>query len=89
MWRAFFMAVGIFLVILGAQFLVVEKLVMADSSKSVASAESSGNALTAGPRNNDFKPGEGLPWVLLSAGAVIIIYTFTIPKRVAAQTHPS
>jgi hypothetical protein len=89
MWRAFFMAVGIFMVILGAQFLIVEKMVMAEASKSHASSESHAASSHGGGKNNDFKPGEGLPWILLSAGTVIIIYTFTIPKRVAAQTHPS
>ena len=92
MWRAFFMAVGIFMVILGAEFLVVEKLVMAQSSKSAHSSEShstSHSSIGHGGNENEFKPGEGLPWILLSAGTVIIIYTFTIPKRAVAQTHPS
>lgn len=85
MWRAFFLAVGIFLVILGIEFLVIEKAVLAESSRKAAAQLSSNGSL----RSNDFKPPEGLPWILLSSGAVIIIYTFTIPKRVAPQTHPS
>lgn len=89
MWRALFMAVGIFMVILGAEFLIVEKVVMADSAKSSASQISATTTINGSLKNHDFKPPEGLPWILLSAGAVIIIYTFTIPKRVAVQTHPS
>ncbi|HZZ71690.1 MAG TPA: hypothetical protein VFE24_05520 [Pirellulales bacterium] len=31
----------------------------------------------------DLNPPEWAPWSLMSAGAVIILYSFTIPKRIA------
>lgn len=86
MWRAFFLAVGIFLVILGIEFLVIEKAVLAESTAQQASQRF--NATSGGMvRTRDFKPPEWLPWTLLSAGAVVIIYSFTIPKRVAAPEN--
>jgi len=66
MWRSFFLAVGITLLIVGAEFLIV------DSAMMVAEG---------GPKS--FKPPEWAPWSLLSSGAIVILYSFTIPKRMA------
>jgi hypothetical protein len=65
MWRSFFLAVGVFLFILGAEALIVERAVLnrADATNII--------------------PPEWAPWSLLSAGAVVILYSFTIPKRVS------
>jgi hypothetical protein len=84
MWRAFFLAIGINLVVWGAECLVIEKAVLAGESKP---AETPYNPLAAepvrsGPR--EIRPPEGAPWSLLSAGAVVILYSFTIPRRVAS-----
>ncbi len=65
MWRSFFLAVGVFLFILGAEALVVERAV-----------------LNRGDAANIIPP-EWAPWSLLSAGAVVILYSFTIPKKMA------
>jgi hypothetical protein len=66
MWRSFFLAVGVFLVILGAEALAIDKAVLARSE-----------GLT------DIVPPEWAPWSLLSAGAVVILYSFTVPKKMA------
>jgi hypothetical protein len=66
MWRSFFLAVGVFLVILGAESLAIDKAILARSQ-----------GMT------DIVPPEWAPWSLLSAGAVVILYSFTIPKRVS------
>lgn len=66
MWRSFFLAVGVFLVILGAESLAIDKAVLVRSE-----------GMT------DIVPPEWAPWSLLSAGAVVILYSFTIPKKMA------
>jgi hypothetical protein len=84
MWRGFFLAVGITSCILGAECLVVERAVLASPNPPAAPTAIGGfpsEQHAAGSR--DFTPPEWAPWSLLSAGAVVILYSFTIPKRVA------
>jgi len=87
MWRAFFLAIGISLVIVGAQCLIVERVVLAHGSGD-GQAQSSeylfgGHAAPASGRGKDIVPPEWAPWSLMAAGAVVMIYSFTIPKRVS------
>lgn len=90
MFRSFALAVGISLVVLGAECLVIEKVVMAGSQTVAASAAASLELMQAqsftnepAPTAKEIVPPEWAPWVLLSVGAVIILYSFTIPRRVA------
>lgn len=77
MWRATFVALGFYCCLLGVQCLLIEKAVLADH-KSPGSF-----AGRLDPRNNrDLVPPDWAPWSLLSAGAVTMLYTITIPKRV-------
>ena len=87
MWRAFFMAVGINLLIIGAQFLIVEKVIISKPADRVARQEAAnGSGFTnaafspnAGPtvssNRKTFKPKDWMPWCMLGAGTVIVIYT--------------
>ena len=72
MWRSFFIAVGVTLLVIGAECLVVDDFIIA--SKGAANASES--------RSRDIKPPDWAPWSLLSAGAVTMLYSFTIPQRV-------
>ncbi len=76
MWRALFLAVGITLCIVGAECLVIEKATFA-GERPVA------GAVAKAAQKKDIVPPDWAPWSLLSAGAVVIIYSFTIPKRMA------
>ena len=86
MWRAFFMAVGINLLIIGAQFLVVEKVIISKPSDRVAKQQeltganyynaSYGTQLSGtAQKRKTFKPKDWMPWGLLAAGTIIVIYT--------------
>jgi hypothetical protein len=79
MWRALFLAIGIYMCLLGAQCLVVEKAVL------TVRREAPLPGMTAG-RSREFAPPEWAPWSLISAGAVTILYSFTIPRRVGGGT---
>jgi hypothetical protein len=79
MWRAFFLAMGAFAVLLGAQCLAVEKAVMITAAEE-ESALGIGNPFGA-EKKKELSPPEWAPWTLMSAGAVTMIYSFTIPKR--------
>jgi len=81
MWRAFFCAIGISLMLLGGECLVVDKAVLAVSAKQ---APQSSPYLFVPPSaestSQEVQPPEWAPWSLLSAGAVIVLYTLTVAK---------
>jgi hypothetical protein len=76
MWRAFFLAVGISSCVAGLECMAVDKVVLA-SRGGTAPAEA--GAAPAGPR--ELLPPEWAPWSLLSGGAVVMLYSVTIPKK--------
>ncbi len=81
MWRAFFCAIGVTLLILGAECLVVEKAVLAGAAKEPAPMSPFDQHYQPQPTGNrEFRPPEWAPWSLLSAGAVIMLYTFTLSR---------
>jgi hypothetical protein len=77
MLRAFFLATGICCLLLGLQCLVVEKAELSGDS----TASASNFARQAVPSYREIEPPEWAPWSLMSVGAVVILYTFTIPKK--------
>ncbi len=74
MWRSLFLAIGATVCMLGAECLVVDDFILANRG-----APNSGDAAKV---SRDIKPPEWAPWSLLSAGAVTMLYSFTIPQRV-------
>jgi hypothetical protein len=83
MWRAFFLAVGIYMCILGAECLAVERFELATTE--VVPGEPSpatlfGNAPGPLTASRAIEPPEWAPWSFLSAGAVIILYALTINR---------
>jgi len=82
MWRAFFAAIGAALLILGGECLVVEKAVLAGSPQQAATPMSVFDEpqMTKAAASREVRPPEWAPWSLLSAGAVIMLYTFTLQR---------
>src|SRR5579871_1942815 len=76
MWRAFFLSLGVYGCILGAECLVIDKAVLKAGESTEAPARGGETAT-----QRDFVPPDWAPWSLLSVGAVTILYSFTIPKR--------
>jgi hypothetical protein len=78
MWRALFLALGFYACLLGAECLVIEKA-------ELAGPQEKGGILTGGQmvgRARELRPPEWAPWSLMSVGAVTMLYSFTIPRRV-------
>jgi len=71
MWRAFFLSLGIFVFILGAECLAVETFVLKAQETSQGVAP-----------NRVFTPPDWAPWSLMSTGAVVSLYCFTLPRLV-------
>ena len=78
MWRAFFLSLGITSFLLGLECLVIDKAVMAASEDSGAS----GILQRAAPAYREIEPPEWAPWSLMSGGAVVMLYSFTIPRKI-------
>lgn len=73
MIRAFFLAVGIYAFILGLECLVIDKAVLK------ANPDSAAQQLAMPYR--EITPAEWAPWSLLSGGAVVMLYSFTLPAK--------
>lgn len=77
MMRSFFLALGIYSFILGLECLVLEKAVLHPSREATAAAV----AQQMAPAYREITPAEWAPWSLLSGGAVVILYSFTLPAK--------
>ncbi len=72
MWRAFFLAVGAYCCLLGVEALAVEKAILKPEVRK-------GQIVNSG---REIAPPDWAPWSLMAGGAVVVLYSFTIPKRV-------
>ncbi len=84
MWRSLFLAVGLFLVVMGIGFLSVDAVEL----KAHETLPASFLSMSSGPREGPPKlivPAPWWPWSFLSAGAVTCLYSFTIPRRVQGK----
>lgn len=72
MWRSLFLAIGAYSCLLGVEALAIEQAVMKPQKQ--------GEQVIAPAKT--VKPPEWAPWSLMAGGAVIVIYSFTIPRRV-------
>ena len=81
MWRAFFLACGIFTCILGAQCLVVDSFVWANEPP--PTAQNPATLFGAPPIDTgspDLAPAEWATWSLMSGGVVVILYSLTLNR---------
>lgn len=83
MWRSFFLALGICLCIWGLECLVIEKAVLAGEVKAPENEMGAFFSQPMQPAKKEFTPPEWAPWSLMSSGAVVILYSFTLPRRVS------
>jgi hypothetical protein len=68
MWKSLFLALGAYTCLLGLEALIVEK--------AVVRIDNAGQ-----PAWREVVPPEGAPWLLLGAGAIVMLYSFTLPQR--------
>src|SRR5204863_8526788 len=70
MWRAFFLAVGMFLLVLGAECMAIDQATITNPGEE-----------EAGPTVVTVTPQDWVPWSLVSAGAVTMLYSYTLPQK--------
>jgi hypothetical protein len=72
MWRSFFLAIGAYCCLLGVEALAIERAVL--------KADATGSPQSTARR--EVTPPDWAPWSMLAGGAVVMLYSFTIPQRV-------
>lgn len=72
MFRSLFLALGAYSCLLGVEALAVERAVLKKPENGGPSAEEKVVA-----------PPDWAPWSLMGGGAVVVLYSFTIPRRAA------
>jgi hypothetical protein len=84
MWRALFLAVGVFVMVLGVECLGVDTITLRLREKPPAPVSPFDTPPAEGALRQ-LNPPPWAPWSLLSSGAVMCLYSFTIPRRVAGN----
>ncbi len=82
MWRPFFLGIGITLCLVGAECLVLDHVILSSQQRPLAPQGSlfGGEPLPGAGRV--VTPPDWAPWTLMASGAVVLLYSFTIPARV-------
>ena len=83
MWRALFLGIGLYLMIAGAECLAVDRVFWRTTAQAVPAAIPFQKPAAQKPA--DFPPAPWVPWSLLSTGAVVCLYSFTIPARIGSK----
>jgi len=78
MWRSLFLAIGFFIGLIGFECLFIEAAIFTQSSEVVAPDFHS--LSTQIPIT--ISPPDWAPWVCMACGTIVMIYSFTIPRRV-------
>ena len=84
MWRAFFLAIGAMLIIVGVECLLIDSATFASDHTEVVQVN---NGWFQPPTTMEvsggkvFRPKEWIPWSSLASGAVVLLYAFTLPRR--------
>ena len=74
--RSLFLALGLYCFLIGAEALVIDKAVLVSGNDTASDA-----IAPAAPRYREISPPDWAPWSLLSVGAVVMLYTFTLPAK--------
>lgn len=80
MWRTLFIAFGVMAIILGFECLVIDSASFY-STQETSTVDFLNPAGTPGPTTKEWRPGEWMPWTVLSLGAITVVYAFTLPSR--------
>jgi hypothetical protein len=71
MWRSFFLALGAYCCLLGVEALAIERAILKADAPGAKSAEL-----------REVVPPDWAPWSMMAGGAVVMLYSFTVPQRV-------
>jgi len=80
MWRSLFIGIGIMTLIFGIECLLIDSATLYGAGDATAAnfMDPSGAPSSS---TRVWRPQEWFPWALLSTGAIIVLYSFTLPRR--------
>ena len=81
MWRSLSLAIGITMLIVGLECLGVEKVVLKARADPPPPISPWDNEPKEGPQKT-LTPRGWTPWSLMGTGAVVCLYSFTLPRMV-------
>ncbi|MGL4513715.1 MAG: hypothetical protein ACRCT8_11550 [Lacipirellulaceae bacterium] len=71
MWRSFFLALGAYCCLLGLEALAIDRAILKPQVR--------GGQVMVPTR--EVAPPEWAPWSLLAAGTIVVLYSFTLPRK--------
>jgi Na+-transporting NADH:ubiquinone oxidoreductase subunit NqrE len=78
MWRSLFLAIGFFIGLIGFECLFIEAAIFMQSSEvGTPDFQSLSTHIPV-----TISPPDWAPWVCMAFGTIVMIYSFTIPRRV-------
>ena len=83
-WRAFFLAVGAMLIIVGVECMLIDSATFASDRTEVVQVNNGWFQPATSMEVSTgkvFRPKEWIPWSSLASGAVVLLYAFTLPRR--------
>ena len=80
MWKTLFIALGIMAIIFGIECLLIDSAVLYSSQKTTAIDFFDPTSRPA-TESKVWRPREWMPWAILSVGAIVVLYSWTIPRR--------
>lgn len=86
MWRAFFCAVGIVLIIMGIECLLIDSAVLVAGvidDPAQQSMQQSGGIFSSPAQSGVervFRPSEWFPWSLLASGSIVLLYSISLKR---------
>jgi len=87
MWRAFFCAIGIVLIIMGIECLLIDSAVLVAGvldDPTIQFQQQSGGLFSPPiqkPVDRVFRPSEWFPWSLLATGAITLLYSISLRRN--------
>ena len=82
MWRSFFLAIGIMTLVVGAECLLIDSAALYSRSDPNQGQYLISQPMQTGTRQ--FVPSEWLPWSLMGAGTLTILYSITLRRAAPA-----
>ncbi len=71
MWRSLFLAVGAYICLLGVEALALEKAILKRPDQDPLNQQA----------QQEVVPPDWAPWSLMGGGAIVLLYSFSIPRR--------
>ena len=91
MWRAFFLAIGTMLIIVGIECLLIDSAVLAAVRPAPVQRVNQSWFQTPPAasvnQSRTVRPPKWIPWSLIASGAVVVLYAVTLPRRMATKSE--